>query len=145
VSKEGRYFVVPSKSHKKNSNKYKNKQLTFSDLMNEFYDEELNTHVNQFKHFTFNDKLNFKDKIASIRFNRTENETHFGFRDNSENIIEWPFLGDLTSKYSIGDELELKFTVVDETSEKSIFETLDYIKYGIDNDGNPPDISSFLP
>lgn len=49
----------------------------------------------------------------------------------------------MTSEFTVGEKVAFKFEIVKEHSDGP-FETLDYIKYGLDNNGKAPKIDKFL-
>lgn len=107
------------------------------------YDEELNTLVRNFAGLSVGDEIHFDDTIKSINYDSDRDETFFGFEDFEGHITEWQFKGDLREEYDEGDSMQLNFKIVKETS-KGQFETLNYIKYGLENDNEAPDIKNFL-
>ncbi|GAF63268.1 putative epimerase [Bacillus sp. TS-2] len=140
-------YITPSKSHKshKSSTSLSKSTYSYLDLVRETFDQELNESVHQFKSLSLGDTINFKDLIASIEYDKNEDETYIGFKSDDEgNIIEWAFSNDLTKKYNVGDTLDLQFKIVQLADDTKTFETLNYIKYGIDSKGKAPKIDNYL-
>ncbi|WP_332646788.1 hypothetical protein [Lysinibacillus sp. 54212] len=142
----GGFYAIPSKQHVIEDTLYNfspSQTYSVKYLQNLGYDKELDLLVKNFKGLSIGDIINFEDDIQSIRYSPSDNTTYFGFEELDGNLTEWPFKGDLTNSYQIGDKLLLNLNVVEEVEGKE-YETLDYIKYGLEHNGDAPDINLFL-
>lgn len=135
-------YYLPSESHLQRD-EGKQELYTFADLRNLTYDEELQLHVHYFKNLKVGDKILFSDTIQTISYDKHSNATYLGFLNERGTVTSWPFKSNLTDRFEVGQTIKLKFVVVEYPAGSS-FETLDYIKYGLDNEGEAPDISKYL-
>lgn len=147
IEADGSMFELPSENHKQkvslNSKSTKNESLTLIDLYDQLYDKQIERHVYMFKNYQLGDTIYFKDVIQDLKYDKMRNETDFGFKDYAGDITYWPFAGNLLNEYKVGSEIELQFKVVKRTDQLNL-ETIDYIQFGLDNDGKAPSITDYL-
>lgn len=147
-SSEDKIYILPSENRSVSSRTFSNElktnpYLSMNQLNNEFFDESLDTFVNDLKSYNVGDQVLFKDRIAEIEYDSINNYTSLIF-ESVYSPIEWRFNGDLTSQLNEGDILKLKFNVVKEyETNQVIFETLDYFKVA-SNCTSYPDISHYI-
>lgn len=101
-------------------------------------------YVYSLRDFNVNDIISFSDTIQDSQYNSESNETTFIFDLNSKEDNALKFSGDLTSVYSSGDILNLKFTVINLSNDSDTFAVPNYYKYLIDNDGQAPTIDEYI-
>ncbi|WP_202079727.1 hypothetical protein [Caldalkalibacillus salinus] len=141
---DGKFYIVPSEFHMNARNTQNfGRSMTLSTLQEQNYDQALGAHVRYFKNFDIGDDVIFEDMILDITYDPGSDETRFAFEDRLGGISEYPFKGDLRQRYDVGQTLKLAFTVVSEYDSEP-FEVLNYIKYGLDNDGEAPEIDDYL-
>lgn len=120
--------------------------LTLNELYGEFYDSSTNTLTDQTKSLSPNTTVRVKDVITDITYNVENDYTEIKFASNYSNIEYHSayFKGNLTSEYSIGDTLALKFNLITiaETNGQ-VFVDLDYNQY-YDKNSDYPTIEEFL-
>lgn len=120
--------------------------LTFNQLYGEFYDSSTNTLTNQTKSLLPNTTVHVQDNITDIAYNVENDYTEIKFASDYSNIEYHSayFKGNLTSEYSIGDTLALKFKLITIAKTKGqVFVDLDYNQY-YDNNSDYPTIDEFL-
>lgn len=125
-------YVTPSNEAIKFKNEFfsKEKYLSANDLSDESFDAERDILVNDFKHYNIGDQLLFKDIIKKIEYNNEYNYTAISF-DCKNQLVTWPFKGDLTNRFKVGQEIKFKFNVVEEFSyQDEKFENIDYAVEG---------------
>lgn len=147
-SSDDKIYILPSENRSVSSRTFSNElnintYLSMDQLNNEFFDETLDTFVNDLKNYNVGDQVLFKDRITEIEYDSINNYTRLIF-DSEYSPIEWRFNGDLTSQLNQGDILKLKFNVVKEyEANHIIFETLDYFDEA-SNSTLYPDISHYI-
>lgn len=147
--KNDKIYIYPSESHTKSKFIDKllgntlslNKTLSYIDLQKQIYDSELNRNVRDFKDYNIGDTIFFKDKIASIEYDPSNNRTLIGFNDQDNDIVNWVFKEDLTDRFKVGDSIKLKLKVVEEVAG---FENIDLIKNFQDSEEMPENIDNYL-
>lgn len=104
--------------------------LNITQLNDQFINPSDGKTVDYLKDFNAGDTVNFSDTIVEISYNAAENATTFYFTEGtSGENIGWKFAGDLTNEYTIGDNLSLKFDVLNVATYQGItFESLDYFE-----------------
>ncbi|MGP0585690.1 hypothetical protein [Paenibacillus timonensis] len=131
--KDGKVYIYPSETHKSSflkeslslNNTFNNKTVSLKELQTQFYDEELKRNVRDLKDYRIGDSIHFKDEVASIEYDPNSNHTLIGFKDQDNDIVNWVFKDNLLDRFKVGDVIELKLNVVEETEE---FENIDLIK-----------------
>lgn len=140
-------YTIPSDSHVQTKIARSNNILTAQDLVNEFYDDQLNCSVNRMKNYGIGDTIYVVDVITNLEYNDSTDVTTIYFGNTTVGSFSWPFAGDLRNQFKINDKLTFKFNVVEEyaTSEYS-FETLDYFldTYGLIKEGTAVNIENYL-
>lgn len=138
----GSVYVVPSDQHV-NAPRRDLGPLTMRELEEQSFDSELGEFVYDFKNYDVGDVVHFRDKIVRLEYDRKEDVTYFAFVSayEADRVVEWPFRGNLTSQYKVGDLIDLYFRVV---YDQKPFETLDYLKYGMTHGGKAPAINQYL-
>lgn len=119
-------YIIPSDSVVQ-SKITKDGALTAQDLVNEFYDDQLNCSVHRMKNYNIDDTIYVTDIITNLQYDDSTDITTIYFGNTTDGSFFWPFAGDLRNQFAVNDELTFKFNVVEEyaTNEYS-FETLDY-------------------
>lgn len=99
--------------------------------------------MNYAKNYKAGDEIIINDEIIDIVYNKLKDPTSFGFKSaNLGNEIEYiTFNGDLSSKYSIGDRITLRFTLL--SIDGSEFVEIDYNKLYYEK-CLPPQIEEFI-
>lgn len=118
--------------------------LTVNELYGEFYDSSTNTLTDQTKSLSPNTTVRVKDVITDITYNVENDYTEIKFASNYSNIEYHSayFKGNLTSEYSIGDTLALKFKLITIAEiNGQVFVDLDY---NYDKNSDYPTIEEFL-
>lgn len=120
-----------------------NIQLSFKELRDQFYWDDLEIKMNYAKNYKAGDEIIINDEIIDIVYNKLKDSTSFGFKSaNLGNEIEYiTFNGDLSSKYSIGDRITLRFTLL--SIDGSEFVEIDYNKLYYEK-CLPPQIEEFI-
>lgn len=135
-------ILTPSGRIAKNGN-----VLTAQDLVNQFYDDQLNCSVNRMKNYDIDETIYVADVITDLKYDYGKDITTIYFGNTTDGSFSWPFAGDLRSQMKVNDELTFKFKVVEEyaTSEYS-FETLDYFleSYSLIEKGAAANIEDYL-
>lgn len=125
-SENGNNYIYPSVAHDISSMSSKS-YMTLNDVRLQMFDDELGTYVYDFKDYQIGDDILVKESITGLSYDATSDSTILTFAyDDSE--LSWPFKGNITEKYNIGDQITFKFKVVEETDDNSFFETLDILK-----------------
>ncbi|MEA3423454.1 MAG: hypothetical protein U9Q80_06655 [Bacillota bacterium] len=143
-------YVIPSTFHenKESTSRDNSQPLDIEGLMNETYDQTILKNVYNLKNFSIGDTVLFSDDIENIYYDVKSDATYFILHNNqSDEDIMWPFSGNLTSRYKVGDRLNLKYKVVEKYSDDNIvFETLDYVEESISKiyNGEFADISNYI-
>lgn len=121
--------------------------LDITQLNDQFINPADGKNVDYLKDFNAGDTVNFSDTIVDISYSAIENATTFYFMEGiSGENIGWKFAGDLTNAYTIGDNLTLKFDVLNVATYQGItFESLDYFEAAYSHEaGTPyPNISDY--
>ena len=123
-----RYYIRPSASEETVQLCNVQKDFSVSDLYNQFYDNKLQDFVYVLKDLAIGDVIHVKDVISGISYDAENNRTILEF-DTKFGTAKWPFDGDLTSIYSVGNRLEFEFEVVNEYEDETMtFENINYFK-----------------
>lgn len=146
-SNAGMQFIVPSKQFASEISTYSsNEVLDGDELTAQFYDAVYDLYVDNLKNYDIGDTINFCDEIISIEYNEEKSMTELTFPCDAGNIY-WQFSGDLRDRYSIGDLVNLTFTV-EKAGESNgiIFESLNYIldNYTLREKGSYPSIDDYI-
>ena len=101
-------------------------KLNMEELNNQFIDTFTGWSVDYLRDYDNNDILYFNDVLQDIEYDRDMDITTLYFK-LGDSDIPWRFSGDLTTRYNKGDQVSLKFTVVDTSYYQNIhFESLNY-------------------
>lgn len=120
-----------------------NEEVSMKELIDEVTDPISGYYVYNFTSYNVGDQIKFSDSIYDLKYDADKDSTEVSFIGNNEEIINWIFKGDITVDYSIGDILNLNFTVIEkENIDDYTFETIDYIKEVSNN--NIPEITKYL-
>lgn len=116
--------------------------MTFKELRDEFFYEEINAYTNIAKNLKANDEIYMVDEIKDIYYNNETKETSIGFEFGNKNQLEYiTFKDDLTKKYKRGDQIKLKFRVL--PVEDTEYVILDY-NYMFELENKAPRINKFV-
>lgn len=145
-STTGKSFFIPSAKHKVLTQSTVNSELSLPQLRDQFFDRGLQEYVNSTKDFNIGDLVYVTASLEQINYNPKTNSTGLFFKCDND-IIEWPFAGNLTTEYKVGDPITFKFQIVKEyQDEKNIFENINYFVDGASalENGNYVDITEYL-
>ena len=139
-AKNGKNYLFASAKH---SNSLRPKSIiTFSELEEQCFDEELGTYVHDLKDFQIGDDVIIQDVIQGIEYDEWKDHTVFTFA-YGDSDISWMFRGDLRSQYSEGQKVKFKLKVISELEENNDFEVLEIIKE-VEETGIAPSIERYI-
>lgn len=111
--------------------------MSVEELYDQFWDENLKTHVMRLKDYGVGDSIQVCDTISAVKYEPDKDRTILEFL-TKYGTAYWPFDGDLTEEYRAGDEVSFQFQVVKEYDTGSyIFESLDYFQAALNKLDNP--------
>ncbi len=111
--------------------------MSVEELYDQFWDENLKTHVMRLKGYGVGDSIKVRDTISAVKYEIDKDRTILEFL-TKYGTAYWPFDGDLTEEYQAGDEASFQFQVVEEYNTGSyIFESLDYFQAALNKLDNP--------
>lgn len=124
-------YFVPSLPHTVSVKKNRTSDILDTNmLLKQFYDTGIQNYVTSLRDYNVGDELIFNDIINEVTYDSQKGCTYISF-DSMTGDVSWPFSGDLTSRFSAGSRLSLKFEVVEDfTSNGIIFENIDYFVDG---------------
>ena len=111
--------------------------MSVEELYDQFWDENLKTHVMRLKDYGVGDSIKVRDTISAVKYEIDKDRTILEFL-TKYGTAYWPFDGGLTEEYRAGDEASFQFQVVEEYNTGSyIFESLDYFQAALNKLDNP--------
>ena len=132
-----RFYLLPSENFTSKKVGFVNKNLTVDSLYNQFYDVNLKEFVYSLKNYDIGDQIIVRDVISEIIYDEYNNRTILSF-ETSYGTAKWPFDGNLSSVYKVGDILEFDFEVVCEYTKDDIkLESINYFKSAYEKLSNP--------
>lgn len=122
------------------------KDLTMNDIFNEFYDNNTKKLTNQTRTLDAEDEVSINDVIAGLKYNSEYDYTEFQFKSehSTPNYHSIMFQGNLSSRYSPGDSLNLLFKLKEtENVNGDIFVDLNY-NIQVEDSNKFPVIDNFI-
>lgn len=128
----GKYYLIPSDENVKlMSSGLVDKSecdMSVDELYEQFWDSGLENYTYELKGFSVGEGVGVTDTIVNMTYEADKNRTILEFATRRGNAY-WPFDGNLTNLYSVGDQVSFAFNVVEEYSDgQYVFENLDYFQ-----------------
>lgn len=145
-SDTGKIFFIPSIGHKTLTQTGRIQEVSLHQLKNQFFDSDIQEYVNSTKDFDIGDVVYVTAPVEKAVYNSETNSTDLIFKCD-EDMIDWPFAGDLTKSYQTGDSINFEFRIVKEYEDGThIFENVDYFINGASalREGRYVDIADYL-
>lgn len=126
-------YLIPSNEHlapAKAPNSNSTPILNTNQLLNQFFDNNIDNYVTSLKDYNIGDIVHFSDTIKNIEYDSNNDCTYISF-DSSTGTVSWPFQGNLTNRFNTNDTISLEFSVVEDFSNQNItFENINYFVDG---------------
>lgn len=130
-------LIKPSKAHVVSNKIKEDNKYTFSELLSLRFDIETGEIVMNFRGLSVGDEVIVNDVIVDLDYDPQLDRTLLGFNGLDEGLVETiPFKGNLEKLFSIGDEINLKFEIV-QFKGSGLFEATNLEKVVLEDDVLP--------
>lgn len=122
----GKCYLIPSKNVNRSEDQHPKDELNVDELYEQFWDEKLEEYVYLLTDYDIGTSLIISDTIHSITYDEILDRTIIGFLTRRGEAL-WPFDGNLTDRYSVGNFVSFSMRVIPEYEDgRYTFESLDY-------------------